>query len=149
MVNSMVKLVDISGLGSSDSYEYNVLIVDDQAVNRTTLSSVLASKGFQVSTAKDSSEAFDLAESSMPDVILLDIHMPDMNGLEICKYLKRFPKLAHIPVVFVSSSESMVRSQSMLLRYGAVDIIPKPLKLETIVEKVVGVIDDNSSHKIA
>ena len=88
MVNSMVKLVDISGLGSSDSYEYNVLIVDDQAVNRTTLSSVLASKGFQVSTAKDSSEAFDLAESSMPDVILLDIHMPDMNGLEICKYLK-------------------------------------------------------------
>lgn len=145
----MVKLVEITSASSEELYDYQVLIVDDQAVNRTILRSVLESKGFKVTTAKDSCEAFDLAEVNIPDIILLDVHMPDMNGLEICKYLKRFPKLAHVPVVFISSSEPMIRNPNMLFRYGAADIIPKPLRLDTIVQKVVRIIDGNGSHKIA
>ena len=80
-----------------------ILIVDDISLTRRQLLDILIENGFQVIQAESGAEALELAVASQPQLILLDIVMPDMDGFQACRELKANPSLKDIPVIFISS----------------------------------------------
>ena len=103
-----------------------VLVVDDIEANRRVLQAKLEAKYFDVILAKDGFEALEKVQKENPEIILLDIMMPGMDGFEVCRRLKTDPKVSHIPVVMVTAlndQEDRVRG----LECGAEDFITKPV----------------------
>ena len=101
-----------------------VLVVDDSPINLDILTDILTDQ-YRVETAEDGEQAIKLAEISSPDIILLDITMPDVDGYEVCRRLKRNPKVNKIPVIFVTARGES-EDESLGFQVGAVDYIIKP-----------------------
>src|SRR5258705_4918712 len=80
-----------------------ILVVDDVEFNVKLLGAKLASEYFDVLTAADGASALRLCHSEQPDLVLLDVMMPEMDGFEVCRRLKADPATAHIPVVMVTA----------------------------------------------
>ncbi|WP_295413914.1 diguanylate cyclase [uncultured Thiodictyon sp.] len=104
-----------------------ILIVDDIPDNIRVLSTMLADDGHQISAATNGRAALRLAESCAPDLILLDVMMPEMDGYEACAALKSDPLLKSIPVIFITALAD-VEDETRGLALGAVDYITKPFK---------------------
>ena len=102
-----------------------ILIVDDDPSNRETLLSILEPEGYHLVTAKDGYQAVEQVNTLLPDAVLLDVMMPGMDGFEVCRSIRRDPKLAEIPILFLTSLDDR---QSILsgLASGADDFITKP-----------------------
>ena len=103
-----------------------VLVVDDIEANRRVLQAKLEAKYFDVLLANDGFEALEVIAAEEPDIVLLDIMMPGMNGFEVCTKIKANPKFAHIPIVMVTAlndQEDRVRG----LECGAEDFLTKPV----------------------
>ena len=112
-----------------------VLVVDDQPQNLDILISYLARSELQLSVATCGLDALTLTDEQRPDLILLDIMMPDMDGFEVCKRLKQNPELATIPVIFMSAlsdADSRVKGFNI----GGADYIPKPLYREEVLARI-------------
>lgn len=103
-----------------------VLVVDD-APSNLTLALELLRGDYQVKLALRGSKALELCESSPPDLILLDIMMPEMDGFEVCRRLKADPATAHIPVIFLTALDDVARTVQGL-ELGAVDYVTKPIE---------------------
>ena len=86
----------------------NILVVDDTPENRNLLRRLLEHNGYGVYTATDGASALEKSSSELPDMILLDIAMPDMDGYEVCKRLKENESLKDIPVIFISALDDML-----------------------------------------
>jgi response regulator RpfG family c-di-GMP phosphodiesterase len=111
------------------------MVVDDSASNLKFLEKVLWELHYSVRTFLGGAAALDGAEQEAPDLILLDINMPDMTGYEVCERLKARPHLSAIPVIFLSAlsgAEDKVKG----FRLGAVDYIPKPFDVEEVQVRV-------------
>ena len=111
-----------------------ILIVDDVAANVRLLEARLSDEYYQVATAQDGHDALHLARTWQPDLILLDVMMPDMDGFETCRELKRDPVTRHIPVVMVTTldqNEERVRG----LEAGADDFLTKPVDFVTLLAR--------------
>jgi putative two-component system response regulator len=112
-----------------------VLMVDDDPANLKVLQAILEGQGCRLLTARNGAAALSLAAQEKPDVILLDIMMPEMNGFDVCRRLKTAPTTFEIPVIFLSSperTEDKVRGLEM----GAVDYITKPFQPEEVIARV-------------
>lgn len=112
-----------------------ILIVDDEPFNQMILAEILKRNGCEIRLASDGTTALQLAEEEIPDVILLDIMMPDMDGYEVCQRLKETPTLCDIPVIFVSSlneTKDIVKA----LKFGGADYITKPYNVEEVTARV-------------
>lgn len=113
-----------------------VLIVDDNPLNLQVLVDFLAgSQNFTVLMAKDSYKALNIAQKRVPDLILLDINMPGLNGYEVAKKLKANSQLKHIPIIFISAlteTESKVEG----FRVGGTDYITKPFQKDEVLARV-------------
>ncbi|MDR2569089.1 MAG: response regulator, partial [Oscillospiraceae bacterium] len=107
-----------------DFVKNSVLIVDDESSNITALTHYL-SPDYTIYAVKDGANAIRLAEKQQPDVILLDIILPDMDGYSIITALKESETTRHIPVIFISSLTDSVDEEKGL-SLGAVDYITKP-----------------------
>ncbi len=103
-----------------------VLVVDDVELNVRLLTAKLASEYFEVVTAENGPRALEIAESEPPDLILLDVMMPRMDGFEVCRRLKANPRTADIPVVMVTAL-SDVADRVRGLEVGADDFLTKPV----------------------
>jgi two-component system sensor histidine kinase/response regulator len=112
-----------------------ILIVDDIPKNLQVLSSILNTENYQISFASNGSQAIEVARSSNPDLILLDIMMPEMDGYEACRIMKSDETLRHIPVIFLTGkaeTEDVVRG----LKLGAVDYVTKPFNSSELLTRV-------------
>ncbi len=107
-----------------------VLVVDDNAMNLKLARLLVAQEGYDVTTVSDAHSALDEIGRDQPDLILLDIQMPDMDGLELTRRLKRDPQTADIPVVAVTASV-MQRDEDGARAAGCVGFLRKPLDTRT------------------
>lgn len=114
------------------------LVIDDSRAVRNTLASFLKPMNFEVKTASDGEEGLRIADDNHPDLILVDVEMPVMDGFEFCRHLAQRPQLKHTPVIVISGviNESQFRKG---FSAGAVDFLQKPVSqtdLATIIESV-------------
>ncbi|MDX2217192.1 MAG: hybrid sensor histidine kinase/response regulator [Oculatellaceae cyanobacterium bins.114] len=103
-----------------------ILVVDDEPSGFTVVKSLLTPQGYNISCVSSAQDAFTQLETALPDVILLDVMMPEMDGIEACRLLKAHPDWQHIPVIIVTA----LNSKSDLVRCieaGADDFITKPV----------------------
>ncbi len=113
----------------------SVLAVDDNPENLAIIETMLTRFGLRVRIARSGKQALASAASEPPDLILLDVHMPGMDGYETCRALKGDPQLSVIPILFVSAlSDPFNKAQAYDL--GALDYLEKPLKLEDVTQRV-------------
>jgi len=103
-----------------------VLIVDDELDNIFSLESVLKEDRYEISYTTKSVEATALALEKKPDVILLDIHMPRLNGFDLCKQLKALEETKNIPILFITARYKHTESLVKGLEVGGTDYIVKP-----------------------
>lgn len=114
-----------------------VLIVDDSAVGRMLLKEVLSRDpaGYDISLAESGPVALEKIASQMPDIILLDVMMPGMDGFDVCRALKADKKTAAIPILFITAMES-VQGMVKGFQEGAADYIMKPFIPEEVSARV-------------
>ncbi len=113
----------------------SVLIVDDTIYNIQLLSLMLIRQGYKVSQATSGTQALDIVNESLPDIILLDIRMPDIDGYEVCTRLKANPVTKDIPIIFISSIEEPSEKVEAFA-VGGVDYISKPFQLIEVLARI-------------
>ena len=113
-----------------------ILVVDDEFSYREALSLGLAAEGFEVVTAADAAEALVAFSSRTPDLVLLDVMLPDRSGLEVCKEIKA---TSNVPVVMVSARSEEV-DVVVGLELGAADYIAKPYRLRELTARIRAVL---------
>jgi adenylate cyclase len=112
-----------------------ILIVDDTPANIQALAAILKSKGYQISAATNGKQALEVLARVQPDLILLDVMMPEMDGFETCRRLKDAEQWRHIPVIFLTSkTETADIVQGFEL--GAVDYVAKPFHAHELLARV-------------
>ncbi|WP_420935729.1 diguanylate cyclase [Alteromonas sp. A081] len=114
--------------------ECKVLIVDDESASRILLETILES--FVVcQTASSGREAIQKCRQDVPDLVLLDMNMPDKNGLEVCQALRVFPETATIPIIFVTATMD-VQVENACWEVGASDFVMKPVNASTLTHRI-------------
>jgi len=114
-----------------------ILAVDDEPHILKLVSFSLRAKGFDVLEATDGLSAIEIAEAEQPDLILMDVMMPALDGYEACRRIKANPKTAHIPVVMLTA-KTQVAEQKTGLDAGALDYVCKPFTPKDLVAQVNG-----------
>ncbi|MGB8702327.1 MAG: response regulator [Thermosynechococcaceae cyanobacterium] len=113
----------------------NLLIVDDTPDNLRLLSSTLTERGYKVRSVINGAMALMGAQAAPPDLIMLDIKMPDMDGYEVCQRLKENPQTREIPVIFISALDE-VFDKVKAFTSGGVDYIQKPFQIEEVLARI-------------
>ena len=111
-----------------------ILLVDDQPLNNTIIGEALKSD-YRLIAAASGDEALRCVSVEPPDMILLDVLMPEMDGFEVCQKLKADPATANIPIIFVTSMDDTV-NEEYGLKVGAVDYITKPINPAVVKARV-------------
>ena len=112
-----------------------ILIVDDEPNIVMSLEYIFKKENFEVFIARDGSEAIEIAEDNLPDIVLLDIMMPNVDGYQVLKHLKNSPKLKGIKVLFLSA-KNKVSDIELGLQLGADKYISKPFSTKKLVKEV-------------
>lgn len=112
----------------------NILIVDDTAANLRLLSQMLAEQGYGVRAVTSGARALASAKADPPDLVLLDIKMPVMNGYEVCEQLKADPLTRNIPVIFISALDE-IQDKVQAFAVGGVDYITKPFQFREVLAR--------------
>ena len=113
----------------------NILVVDDTVENLRLISSMLGEQGYEVRPVTNGRLALQAAERDPPDLILLDINMPEMNGYQVCERLKATPALKDVPVIFLTALGD-VADKVRAFDVGGIDYITKPFQLEEVQARV-------------
>ncbi|MFT5089477.1 MAG: signal transduction histidine kinase [Candidatus Latescibacterota bacterium] len=118
-----------------DPKQTRLLIVDDTLQNIQVLGTILREQGYQLNVAQDGQKALDMITKVVPDLILLDVMMPQMDGHEACRRLKADPTTAHIPIIFLTAkteTEDIVKGFEL----GAIDYVTKPFNSTELLKRV-------------
>ena len=113
----------------------DILVVDDQPNNLRILSTMLSSKGYHVRTVLNGELALSVAQVNPPDLILLDINMPRINGYKVCSSLKNLERTRDIPVIFLSALDGVL-DKVKAFSVGGVDFISKPFQLAEVLARI-------------
>jgi DNA-binding response OmpR family regulator len=120
---------------------YKILVVDDDPYILMSLEFLMKKNGYEVMVARNGNEALEILNSSVPDIVLLDIMMPDVNGYDICKYIKSTKNLKGIKVIFMSAK---TRDTDIKKGYdlGAALYIKKPFSTRELVKDIKGLLEN-------
>jgi two-component system sensor histidine kinase/response regulator len=113
----------------------NLLLVDDTLDNLRLLAAMLSDKGYQVRKAINGKIAINTIQQMQPDLILLDINMPDLNGYEVCQILKADPLTKEIPIIFISALDDVL-DKIRAFQVGGSDYIIKPFQPEELIARI-------------
>lgn len=113
----------------------NVLIVEDNQDNMTLIVDVLTSLGHQAIEAHDGQEGLEKARSEKPDLILMDLSLPRVDGWTVTRQLKADPELKSIPIIALTA-HAMIGDRERALEAGCDDYLPKPLNLPELIDKL-------------
>ena len=114
---------------------YSILVVDDELNNLHLLSEILSEKNYKIRRAINGGIALKSVQSILPDLILLDINLPDITGYEVCERLKSNPATQHIPIIFISAlNETLDKVKAFSA--GAVDYISKPFEVAEVIARI-------------
>lgn len=123
----------------ADSSRKKILVVDDESDVADLVAYHLKAKGFDTETVNDPTQSIGVARSMMPDLVILDVMMPEINGIQICRLLRADPALKHVPVIFLTAKvEENDRVQG--LESGADDYICKPFSTKELVLRVQNIL---------
>ena len=114
---------------------YSILVVDDNDMNLLLISKILELEGYQVTSARNGKEAIQSVVEKIPDLAILDVMMPDMDGYELCQKLRQPPVNAVIPIVLLTAMSSDME-RHLALKAGANDIWSKPFDMDLFRRKV-------------
>ena len=112
-----------------------VLLADDEERNLEFFEQVLKAEGYVVIKAHDGIEALDKFDKSQPDIVLVDLMMPRLNGYEVCARLKRNPRARGVPIILLSGLDEE-ETKPTALRHGADAFLSKPVDAETVLAHV-------------
>jgi twitching motility two-component system response regulator PilH len=112
-----------------------ILVIDDSPTERHVLVDLLTRNGYQVITAENGEDGIEKAKSELPDLILMDVVMPGLNGYQATRTLTRDEKTKHIPVI-VCTSKNQETDKIWGLRQGAQDYMTKPINSEELLAKI-------------
>jgi twitching motility two-component system response regulator PilH len=110
-----------------------ILIVDDSPTQTLSLSKILKKHGHEILTAKDGIEGVEVAKAELPDLVLMDVVMPKINGFQATRQITKNPSTSHIPVILVTTKDQET-DRIWGERQGAKGYITKPVSEETLVE---------------
>lgn len=113
-----------------------ILIIDDNPANLAVLEKYLLNHHFEVLVARDGESGLEYARNAQPDLILLDVFLPNHDGFEICQQLKAEPRTWQIPIIFVTALADDIRSKLRGFELGAVDYIAKPFQQTEILARI-------------
>jgi len=122
-------------MDNASQLQAKILIVDDEPIKQKILTGILSKAGYQVRMVADGETALREVGFFQPDLILLDVKMPGMDGFEVCERLKETPDTRDIPVIFISVLEETA-DKVRAFRVGGVDYIPKPFQVDEVLARV-------------
>ncbi|HAZ48711.1 MAG TPA: response regulator [Cyanobacteria bacterium UBA11369] len=127
--------IESSDIDKSEAPKGNILIVDDLAENLQLLTDILTKRGYKVRSVTNGKMALRTVRNNRPDVILLDIKMPEMDGYQVCSALKADEETEEIPVIFLSSL-NQTNDKVKAFQIGGVDYITKPFQSEEVISRI-------------
>jgi class 3 adenylate cyclase len=127
--------MSLPDLSSSASPKIDILIVDDTPNNLRLLSQILSAQGYAVRKAMNGTLALKAVQVALPDLVLLDINMPDLDGYGVCQALQQNPKTANIPIIFISALDDVL-DKVKAFEVGGVDYITKPFEAAEVLVRV-------------
>jgi twitching motility two-component system response regulator PilH len=130
-----IKPLDRAEGSTQDNERFSVLIVDDSPTETHILLNALTKAGFTVETAATGEEGVAMAVRLHPDVILMDVVMPGLNGFQATRQLRRDPTTADIPIIIITTKDQET-DRTWGLRQGAVDYLVKPVDPGELVERI-------------
>ena len=129
---------------ANDNLNQSVLIVDDESMARTLLRLMLVRAGFNVSEAEDGYDALEKVRKNRPDIVLLDVMMPGMDGFAVCEALRSDPDTMSLPIIMLSAKTDL-DSINKGLRAGATVYLTKPISPEDLTRHVREVLENEKS----
>jgi len=118
-----------------DTPKGNILIVDDTPAILSLLAQMLAVQGYEVQAATSGAQALAAVQATPPDLILLDVMMPEMSGYEVCEHLKSTAQTRDIPIIFISALEA-TEDKVKAFTVGGVDYVTKPFQIKEVLARV-------------
>jgi CheY-like chemotaxis protein len=119
----------------AEEYKADILIVDDVVANLRVLEGLLSGEGYKCRVARNGVTAIRAAESKPPDLIMLDITMPEMDGYEVCRRLQEIESVRRVPIIFVSALDNTT-DKVKAFEAGGVDYVTKPFQAEEVLARV-------------
>ncbi len=123
-----------------EDFMYKILIVEDEPIMAKVLIRIFRSEKYEVTHCPAGEPGMEAAQKELPDLILMDINLPDGNGLEFCKQIKASQRLKHIPVILITGDATSVESKMEGLESGADDYVLKPFIAEELIARAAGIL---------
>jgi CheY-like chemotaxis protein len=114
---------------------YHVLVVDDNEINLRLVSKILELEGYQVTVAHNGAEAIQNVAAAAPDLAILDVMMPDIDGYDLCRKLRQPPLCAKMPIVMLTAMNPALE-RALALEAGANDLWSKPFEMDMFRKRV-------------
>ncbi len=125
-----------------------ILVVDDEENNRILLLEMLRAHGYEVVMANNGREALEVARSSGVDLIISDIMMPEMDGFDLCRHVKRDDTLRALPFVFYTATYTEAQDERLAMELGASRFIIKPMEADAFIKEIQQVIEKHEAEKL-
>ena len=126
----------IGAMKRDTNNDITLLVVDDTPINIDLLEGMLVPAGYIVETAESGEEALEKVHSNIPDLVILDVMMPVMNGYEVCRRIRENKTLPYIPIIFITASELEQKDIIFGLDQGGDDYIRKPFNVEELLSRI-------------
>ena len=120
---------------TDDNNEITILLIDDNRVNNKLVASILMPQGYNIYIADSGLSGIKMIQDLKPDIILLDIMMPEIDGFQVCSHLQKDPLTSEIPIIFITA-DATVKTQTKAFQMGGSDFITKPIVDVVLIERI-------------